>query len=179
MALVGWDTICQPRARGGLGLRQLNDQNSSFFMKIGFSLGMGPMFAAGKILGFQVPEEVINRITSNPPPHPNSGADIVIWARLATGFFSVRNAYWSLKENTWHPHEEYWKIPWKYPGPQLLTNSECGRRGICHSSSCHICGHGFEDLEHVLRDCPAAKEVWMIVLPNQLKQRRLQGSGLT
>ncbi|KAA3486878.1 LINE-1 reverse transcriptase isogeny [Gossypium australe] len=157
-----------------------------------------------------VPEEVINRITSIPPPHPDSGEDIVIWARSATGTFSVRSAYWSLKEDTWNPHEEYWKIPWKYKGPQrvrmflwlafrerLLTNSERARRGISHSSSCIICGHGFEDLEHVLRDCPAAKEVWMLVLPNQLKQRffsvsfqdwfilnlcfheSLQGSGLT
>lgn len=38
MALVGWDAICQPRARGGLGFRHLNDQNLSFLMKIGFSL---------------------------------------------------------------------------------------------------------------------------------------------
>ncbi|KAH1107995.1 hypothetical protein J1N35_011763 [Gossypium stocksii] len=38
MSLVGWDSICQPRARGGLGLRHLSDQNSSFLMKIGFNL---------------------------------------------------------------------------------------------------------------------------------------------
>ncbi|KAA3485359.1 Retrovirus-related Pol polyprotein LINE-1 [Gossypium australe] len=38
MALVGWESICQPMARGGLGFRHLNDQNSLFFMKIGFSL---------------------------------------------------------------------------------------------------------------------------------------------
>ncbi|XP_016679196.1 uncharacterized protein [Gossypium hirsutum] len=38
MSLVGWYSICQPRARGGLGFRHLNDQNLSFLMKIGFSL---------------------------------------------------------------------------------------------------------------------------------------------
>ncbi|KAA3474645.1 reverse transcriptase [Gossypium australe] len=276
MALVGWDTICQPRSCGGLGLRQLNDQNLSFFMKIGFSLvsksdmlwvrvlrskygwknqlpetiskykcshlwralsklwpsirenliwsigdgattrcwkdpwipGMGILIS--KIPSFSnlnldccvremvnidgswnldlfrvwLPEEVINRITSIPPPHPDAGTDRVIWARSATGIFSVRSAYWSLKENTWNPQEEHWKLPWKFQGPQrvrmflwlafrqrLLTNSEQTRRGISHSSSCSTCGHGVEDLEHALRDCPAAKEVWMLVIPNQLKQR--------
>ncbi|KAK5845345.1 hypothetical protein PVK06_001517 [Gossypium arboreum] len=35
MALVGWDTICQPKECGGLGLRNLRDQNISFLMKLG------------------------------------------------------------------------------------------------------------------------------------------------
>ncbi|KAK5838518.1 hypothetical protein PVK06_007248 [Gossypium arboreum] len=38
MALVGWDSICQPGPRGGLGFRYLRDQNNSFLMKIGFNL---------------------------------------------------------------------------------------------------------------------------------------------
>ncbi|KAA3475886.1 RNA-directed DNA polymerase (Reverse transcriptase) [Gossypium australe] len=276
MALVGWDKICQPRGRGGLGIRKLNDQNSSFFMKIGFNLtsktellwvnvlrskygwkeqipesisrnkcshlwkslsklwpsirenliwsigdgtkvrywrdpwipGMGPLTTIIpsslnlnldcsvkdmvntdgswnlELFRVWVPKEVINRITSIPPPHPNAGADRVIWARSGTGIFSVRTAYWSLQEDKWQPHEEHWKIPWKFQGPQrvrlflwlafkqrLLTNSERARRGINYSSSCHICGHSSEDLEHALRDCPTAKEVWMLVLPDQIKQR--------
>ncbi|KAA3463577.1 LINE-1 reverse transcriptase isogeny [Gossypium australe] len=172
MALVGWDTICQPKGRGGLGLRHLNDQNSSFLMKIGFSLvsksdtlwvrilrakhgwkgqlpetisknkcshlwrslsklwpsvrenliwsigngadvrcwkdpwipGMGSLISkipsssnlnldccvremvnnegSWNLDLFRVwlPEEIINRITSIPPPHPDAGVDRVIWA---------------------------------------------------------------------------------------------------
>ncbi|MBA0872893.1 hypothetical protein Goshw_022800, partial [Gossypium schwendimanii] len=45
---------------------------------------------------------------------------------------------------------------------KLLTNSERVRRGFSHCSSCSICGHEFEDLFHVLRDCPPAKEVWRL-----------------
>ncbi|KAL1071464.1 hypothetical protein V6Z11_D11G091000 [Gossypium hirsutum] len=131
-----------------------------------------------------VPEDIINRIISIPPPHPNSGSDKIIWASSASGVFSVRSAYWYLKENSWNPQEDYWKIVWKYPGPQrlrvflwlafqqkLLTNSERARRRIGHCSSCPICGHDIEDLVHVLRDCPSAQDVWRLVIPDQLKQR--------
>lgn len=38
ISLVGWDSICQPRVRRGLGFRHLEDQNKSFLMKIGFGL---------------------------------------------------------------------------------------------------------------------------------------------
>lgn len=38
MALVRWESICQPRSRGGLGLQHIHDQNSSFLMKLGFHL---------------------------------------------------------------------------------------------------------------------------------------------
>ncbi|XP_016670075.1 uncharacterized protein [Gossypium hirsutum] len=37
-ALVGWESICKPRCRVGLGLRHLYDQNNSFLMKIAFNL---------------------------------------------------------------------------------------------------------------------------------------------
>ncbi|KAH1114363.1 hypothetical protein J1N35_007741 [Gossypium stocksii] len=37
-ALVGWDSICQPKACRGLGFRHLHDQNNSFLMKIRFNL---------------------------------------------------------------------------------------------------------------------------------------------
>ncbi|KAH1107996.1 hypothetical protein J1N35_011764 [Gossypium stocksii] len=77
-------------------------------------------------------EDIICRIISIPPPHPNAGTDRIIWARSA---------------------------------------SERTRWGIGHSNACTVCGHDFEYLLHVLRDCLAAKEVWMLMVPDQLKQR--------
>lgn len=47
-------------------------------------------------------EDVICRITSLPPSHPNLGQDKVIWARSSSGHFSVRSAYWTIKEDTWN-----------------------------------------------------------------------------
>ncbi|KAH1098440.1 hypothetical protein J1N35_015361 [Gossypium stocksii] len=245
-----------PRARGGLGLRFLEDHNKSFLMKIGFSLvskkdmlwvhvlrskyswkeqipnsinrshcsylwkalakiwplfhdnliwslgdgssvscwkdpwipGMGSLIS--KIPSFTnldldcpvrdfvnsdgswnlnlfsvwLPDEVICKIISIPPPHPDSGPNKVIWAQSTSGAFSVHSAYWTLKEPSWNPSNDLWK------------------RGLGHSTSCTLCGGTIEDLPHALRDCPFAKEVWMLVLPEQLKQRivvRDTGLGAT
>lgn len=38
ITLMDWATICQPRDRGGLGIRKLQDQNKSFLLKIELSL---------------------------------------------------------------------------------------------------------------------------------------------
>ncbi|KAK5833598.1 hypothetical protein PVK06_017448 [Gossypium arboreum] len=38
MSLVGWDSVCQPKDRSGLGMRQLHDQNISFLLKLGYNM---------------------------------------------------------------------------------------------------------------------------------------------
>ncbi|MBA0577260.1 hypothetical protein Golob_027535 [Gossypium lobatum] len=96
-----------------------------------------------------LPGEVINGTVSVPPPHPDSGSNRVIWARSALGS-SVRSAYWSLKKETGNPRGDFWKHTW---------------------NSFPICGHGFEDIVHVLRDCLTAKEVWLHVIPSEQHQR--------
>ncbi|KAH1098488.1 hypothetical protein J1N35_015409 [Gossypium stocksii] len=116
---------------------------------------------------------------------------MVFWARSTSGAFSVRSAYWTLKETSWNSRNKAWKSIWKYLGPQkvrvflwlafqqrLLTNSKHVRRGIGHSTSCTLYGHAFEDLAHVLRDCPSVKYVWNLVLPEQLKQKFVSTSFL-
>ncbi|CAL1366987.1 unnamed protein product [Linum trigynum] len=71
---------------------------------------------------------------------------------------------------------------WKWPGPsrvrhflwlavhdRLLTNAERARRHIADSSGCQRCRGDSETLDHVLRQCPFAKEVWAEVLPEALR----------
>ncbi|MBA0788141.1 hypothetical protein Gotri_000191 [Gossypium trilobum] len=51
-------------------------------------------------------EDVIYRIISIPPPHLDSGADKVIWARSMPDAFSVCSAFRTLKEDTWSFQEQ-------------------------------------------------------------------------
>ncbi|KAA3486170.1 reverse transcriptase [Gossypium australe] len=281
-ALVGWESICQPKTCGGLGFRYLHDHNTSFLMKIGFNLvsrkddlwvrvlrskygwksqlpesihrsqcshlwrspskawpllcenllwsvGNGETIQGWKdnwipkvgpllshvlahsrlnldntlkdwvlqegswnidMLSIWLPEDIIKRILSIPPPHPAEGEDRIIWARTELGSFTISSAHRSLKENTWRPKHDIWKTIWKYQGPQrvrlflwlvanqrLLTNSERVRRGFGQSSACSRCGHDVEDIMHVLRDCQTAKEVWMLVVPLEKQSRTKELHG--
>ncbi|MBA0875055.1 hypothetical protein Goshw_025621, partial [Gossypium schwendimanii] len=43
----------------------------------------------------------------------------------------------------------------------FLTNVERMRRGLGSSSSYGFCGHDFEDVLHVIRDCSVARDIWL------------------
>ncbi|KAA3459207.1 reverse transcriptase [Gossypium australe] len=119
------------------------------------------------------------------------GASVRCWKDpWIPGAFSIGSAFWTLKEDTWSSRDNNWKNIWRYQGPQrvrfflwlafkqkLLTNSERMRRGIGQSNSCALCGNEIEDMVHVLRDCPTAKDMWMHVIPSQLMQRIVESLG--
>ncbi|MBA0809502.1 hypothetical protein Gohar_025151, partial [Gossypium harknessii] len=48
---------------------------------------------------------------------------------------------------------------------RLLTNAERARRGLGIDGVCQVCGHGSEDIMHVLRDCPATRDIWNKLIP--------------
>ncbi|KAA3480824.1 Retrovirus-related Pol polyprotein LINE-1 [Gossypium australe] len=195
LALVGWESICQPRTCGGLGIRHLQDHNNSFLMKIGFNLvsqkdalwtqlphsilkshyshlwkslskawpllrenlmwsvGDGATICGwidnwipdtGPLLSYVsalerlnldstlkdwLPDAMIKRIVSIPPPHPAGGEDRIIWARSGLGSFSIRSAYWASKESSWRTRNYIWKSIWRYQGPHriCLFSLDCGQ----------------------------------------------------
>ncbi|KAH1032159.1 hypothetical protein J1N35_044333 [Gossypium stocksii] len=46
-----------------------------------------------------LPEDIIKHIVSIPSPHPNSRPDRIVWTRTTSGTFSIRRAFWYLKED--------------------------------------------------------------------------------
>ncbi|MBA0732732.1 hypothetical protein Gogos_016803, partial [Gossypium gossypioides] len=48
---------------------------------------------------------------------------------------------------------------------RLLRNAERGRRGFGSSSACGLCGHDYEDVLHILRNCNAARCIWVKLIP--------------
>ncbi|KAA3487461.1 Retrovirus-related Pol polyprotein LINE-1 [Gossypium australe] len=113
-ALVSLDLMCRPKSHGGLGLIQLKDQNTSFMMKVGDGSWKLDLFSPW------VPEEIINKIVSVPPPHPSSGLDRIIWEATLTSSFSLKSAYEKGREGTCNLKEWLWEIPWKYHSPHRI-----------------------------------------------------------
>ncbi|MBA0611927.1 hypothetical protein Godav_012577 [Gossypium davidsonii] len=48
---------------------------------------------------------------------------------------------------------------------RLSTNVERVKRRLSHDCSCRFCCHEYEDVPHVLRDCPTARDIWKHIIP--------------
>lgn len=96
-----------------------------------------------------LPEEIVTKIVSIPPPHSSAGIDKIIWAHTSKGTLSLKTSYRMLREGAWNARDKGWEIVWKFQEPQrvrfflwlvckqhLLTNLERMRRGISQSTSC-------------------------------------------
>ncbi|KAK5811200.1 hypothetical protein PVK06_026524 [Gossypium arboreum] len=70
-------------------------------------------------------EEVVSRIISIPPPLISAGPDTLSWSRTMTGVFSMRSAYFLLKEESWNPKDVNWNTVWKISGPQRVKQFIC------------------------------------------------------
>ncbi|KAK9013697.1 hypothetical protein V6N11_041696 [Hibiscus sabdariffa] len=81
-----------------------------------------------------LPEEVLDRIAAYPTPKAQYGSDVPGWR-------------WDDKQIFSH-----------------MSNAERVRRHLATSAECPICHDGEEDLDHILRSCPTACELWRRIL---------------
>lgn len=54
---------------------------------------------------------------------------------------------------------------WMLVHGQILPNEACCHRGMADSAQCQLCEGLVENIMHVVRDCPCAKEVWNVLHP--------------
>ncbi|KAH1031684.1 hypothetical protein J1N35_043858 [Gossypium stocksii] len=53
-----------------------------------------------------LPKDVVKCIISIPPSFVHGGSDFLSWFKTESGVFSVKSAYYLLKEESWHPKEK-------------------------------------------------------------------------
>ncbi|KAG8498883.1 hypothetical protein CXB51_005295 [Gossypium anomalum] len=143
-----------------------------------WSVGDGSSISAGKILGFLifVPCLSLSLILLT----LFYIVPLTVWLQgtTSTGSFSLKSAYEKVCKDTFNVKDRIWELPWKFHGPhrirffiwlalkhRLLTNSERLRRGFGSSSACSLCGHDYEDVVHILKDCIAARRIWDKLIP--------------
>ncbi|KAL4271776.1 hypothetical protein GQ457_13G010260 [Hibiscus cannabinus] len=130
------------------------------------------------------PRESLERIVSVQPPHSDGGEDQPFWRWESNGQFSARSAYGYLSSDTTSGIDRVWRQIWKLKVPyrvrmfawlalheRLLTNVERVRRHMTTSEHCEICGSNSEDIDHVLCQCTAAKEVWLKIVSTTGRDR--------
>ncbi|MBA0601268.1 hypothetical protein Gorai_004449, partial [Gossypium raimondii] len=113
VALVSWDLVCQPKSHGGLGLRHLEDHNTSFMINVGFNI-------VSNVNALWVLKDIINKIVGIPPLHPSLGPDKIVWGATSTGLFSLKSAYKKIRNGTLNPKKCIWEMPWRFNGPQRI-----------------------------------------------------------
>ncbi|CAN1194412.1 Putative ribonuclease H protein At1g65750 [Linum perenne] len=112
------------------------------------------------------------------PPCPILGDDVPIWGLEPNGSYSIKTGYLLAKEIVEGASNGIWKKIWSWKGPQrvrqflwtavhnrLLTNTERERRHLTSSADCGLCVNTPESLDHILRHCPLAGQVWARTMP--------------
>lgn len=109
--------------------------------------------------------------------------DRLMWGEDQTCIFTVKKAYRKLcgsaTHDGWPGWSHLWKIEvqqrirtflWILSHNKLLTNYEKWRRNLREDPCCSLCGAMEETCLHAIRDCPEAKQVWLLFVETSLQQ---------
>ncbi|XP_074314130.1 uncharacterized protein LOC141649335 [Silene latifolia] len=175
--LVAWDTICQPREVGGLGLRKCELWNNALIGKY-----VWWMATKSDHLWIKWVDHVYMKGRDWVSYQPSINSSWA-WRRICKIKDLFLNAYtdnkWLGSDSAYTPDAGYtWlagaspKVPWSkllwhrliVPKhsfhmwltiyDRLQTRSRLSRLGICNDVSCCICGIGSETMDHLYWQCP-------------------------
>jgi hypothetical protein len=128
-----------------------------------------------------LPSNFCFQVLAIPAPMDIDGQDTIGWGGTNTRNITVKSAYDNQNTRT-QPIVGDWKALWSWKGPyriqtfmwmaaheRLLTNFRRSRWGVGASPTCSRCDRVNETIIHVLRDCPAAIQTWIRLVPlNQI-----------
>lgn len=122
-------------------------------------------------------DKACNNLGTKKLSEDDSITDGICWGYEESSRFTIKFAYslftnqnCTLKDNDW---TRIWnlKVPnrictfiWIVKQSRILTNVERHRRKLIENEICGVCGEGREDIDHVLRKCPKATQIWKKVL---------------
>ncbi|KAK8632256.1 hypothetical protein V6N13_072651 [Hibiscus sabdariffa] len=128
-----------------------------------------------------LPEEVLDYLAATPPTSTHLGEDVPGWRWDDKREFRVCYAYTILMQVRERCRSSQWNKIWSLQVPQWvkvfmwitahrchLTNVERVRRHIASSDICGICHNDSEYVDHILRRCAKARDLWRSVLGQEV-----------
>ncbi|XP_056697578.1 uncharacterized protein [Spinacia oleracea] len=120
-----------------------------------------------------LPANILQIIESFELQEDPEAIDTVYWNGSASGGFTIKSALQLIRNDEEEDTPNPWKHIWKLKLPQrlrfflwlvfrdrLMSNKNRVLRGLTQDASCKVCGALEEDVEHILRKCPAAISLW-------------------
>eukprot|EP00253_Pinus_taeda_P035953 PITA_35953 len=186
-ALVKWTTVCMPKNKGGIGLRDPEHSNTIMGAKIWWQWVTNPDKPWAKLWTAKYannrPQEDLVRFTPTDKGslevelrkrniRYNEGNDILRWGYHPKGSYSPSEAY-KILHNRNAPIDTIWSKIWELDSwpkvshflwlvghKRILTWDKLRRRNFQGPSYCHNCKHNEETLQHLLDACPLANQLW-------------------
>lgn len=142
-------------------------------------------------LNLMLPSHIMAKIRAMKPPEEGHEEDKLAWDDCSDSSFTMAAAYRSIscdQSQETHPiFQQVWRwgVPeririflWKIVKGALLTNEQHFHRGMGHNPLCPRCGMTIESVDHVLKSCNFAKEVWQHIRSGPL-DHQFWNSNLT
>ncbi|CAN1170063.1 Putative ribonuclease H protein At1g65750 [Linum perenne] len=120
-----------------------------------------------------LPMNILRSVVGMTPPCSTLDDDTPVWGLEPNGTYSVKSGYLLAKGLVEGASNDIWKHVWSWKGPQrvrqflwttmhnrLMTNAERHRRHMRSNPECGLCVDEPESLDHILRRCPMARQVW-------------------
>ncbi|KAL4368506.1 hypothetical protein GQ457_05G022370 [Hibiscus cannabinus] len=165
---VAWADLCQSKAAGGMGFKDLHLFNIALLVRLFRNRwgGFSPVaLSGGSADNEEIPLHVENIVEV---PISSDRADTLIWGDHDSGLYTVRSSYLFLQRpsSPFVPPPRLWKILAKIPAISKVRSFgwRCGWDALPVGSrlqdagfsggACPLCGARLEDTLHALRDCP-------------------------
>ena len=119
--------------------------------------------------------EFLQRIMAYELVEDENADDEYFWNGSPSGTFTIKSALKILRndEEMDEGQSKNWQVIWKAPVPQrvrfflwlvfhgrVMTNAARFLRGLTEDPRCYVCGYVEENIDHILRRCPATTVVW-------------------
>ncbi|KAK5792753.1 hypothetical protein PVK06_033872 [Gossypium arboreum] len=173
MALVSWDALYQLKSHGGLGIRSLKDHNTSFIMNLGFNLVNDSSSLWVNVLrskyvgdGHSIKCWRDSWVPNVGPLSKMVASNSSLEKDCSLSNMVTKNGDWNLDFFRLWLTEDIIQLILGFRHLNLILKRV--RRGLGTDTACGLCGHLYESVLHVLRDCTPAREIWMQLIPTDM-----------